>query len=88
MPRRVQYTYNTVILNVREKGGGTKEKLTTKPAGRAGSTRATWRRSCPGILVLLHVLFQDVLGVISVITIITLEPLVLKALFINSILRS
>ena len=73
---------------MRDKGGDTKEKLTTKPAGRAGITRAPWRGSGPGILVLLHVVFQDVLGVIFVVTIITLEPLVLKALFINSLLWS
>ena len=58
---------------MREKGGDKKEKLTTKGAGRAGSTRTPWWRSCPVILVLLHMLFKNILGAILVITTIALE---------------
>ena len=86
MPQRVQYTYNTVILNVREKGGDTKEKLGTKRTkrmNRAGITGSPWGRSGPLVLVLLHMFCQDILRVIYVITIITPKLLVLKALIIQ-----
>ena len=62
MPQRIQYTINTVDLNVREKGGDNKEKLTTKGARRAEIVRAPWWRSGPLILVLLlHMFFYYVL---------------------------
>ena len=62
MPRRIQYTINTVDLNVREKGGDNKEKLTTKGAQRAEIAKAPWWRSGPLILVLLlHMFFYYVL---------------------------
>ena len=86
MPQRVQYTYNTVILNVREKGGDTKEKLRTKgtrPMDRAGIAGLPWGRSGPVVLLLLHMFFQDILRGIYVITIITPKLLVLKALIIQ-----
>ena len=71
MPQRVQNTYNTVILNVREKGGDTKEKLKTKETkrmDRAGIAGSPWGRSGSVVLVLLHMFFQDILRVIYVIT--------------------
>ena len=61
MPQRVQYEYNTVILNVREKGGDKTERLTTKGPVRAGIAMVPWWRSGPVILVFLHVFFQGIL---------------------------
>ena len=61
MPRRVQYTYNTVILNVREKGGDTKEKLKpkgTKRMDRAGIAGSPWGRSGSVVLVLFICSFR------------------------------
>ena len=69
---------------MREKDGYTKKNLTTKGADRA--RLAARRRSCPSILVLLHMFFYDILGAVLVITIITHEPLLLKVHILNQFL--
>ena len=80
MAQLLQYKYKTVNLNVRGKGDDKHEKLTTEGAGMAEIAGVRGRRSGRVILVLvlLHVFFQDILRVILIITIITLELLVLN----------
>ena len=76
---------------MREKGGDTKEKLKpkgTKQMDRAGIAGSPSVRSGSVVLVLLHMFFQDILRVIYVITIITPNLFVLKALIIQSLLWS